>query len=195
MDLRQQKTRRSITNAFLTLRRDKPLEKITIRELAQLAQIHKATFYLHYPDIYALSEELERDVVDKVFAGLSDPAAILTDTARFNEELSCLLLSYESILRILFSGSRSDRLVNLLEEKIKSYIFSRHPQLRDSLEMNVVLTYLIQGGYRAYMQYAGAGIREVMLMVNTVASAVLRTYFPAEGVSTEKPANPLPEIG
>lgn len=192
MDLRQQKTRRSIANAFLTLRRQKPLERITIRELAELAQIHKATFYLHYPDIYALSEELERELVDKVFAGLSDPAAILTDTERFNEELSCLLLSYENILRLLFSDSRSGRLVNLLEEKIKSYIFALHPELRDDLEMNVVLTYLIQGGYSAYMQYAGGGTREVLLMVNTVASAVLRTYFPAKGVQTEKPANPFP---
>ncbi len=194
MDLRQKKTRQSITNAFLTLRRQKPLEKITIRELAQLAQIHKATFYLHYPDIYALSEELERDLVDKVFAGLSDPAAILTDTARFNEELSCLLLSYDSILRILFSGSRSDRLMNLLEEKIKSYIFSRHPELQSSLEMNVVLTFLIQGGYRAYMQYAAAGTGEVMLMINTVASADLRTYLPAGEADDEKPANPFPEM-
>ena len=46
MDLRVKKTRRSIINAFLMLRANKPLEKITVKELAELAMINKATFYL-----------------------------------------------------------------------------------------------------------------------------------------------------
>ena len=87
MDLRQQRTRRNIVNAFITLRNEKPLEKITIRELADKATIHKATFYLHYHDIYELSESLEKEVVDDILNGLSDPVMLLTDTNRFNEEL------------------------------------------------------------------------------------------------------------
>ena len=63
MDLRQQRTRRSIVNAFLALRSEKPIETITVRELTERAQIHKATFYLHYHDIYDLSEALEWEVI------------------------------------------------------------------------------------------------------------------------------------
>ena len=48
MDLRIQKTRAAIKSAFLELRRKKPIEKITVTELAKLAEINKATFYLHY---------------------------------------------------------------------------------------------------------------------------------------------------
>ena len=55
MDLRIQKTRNSIINAFLELRSRKPIEKITVTELAELAVINKATFYKHYKDIYDLS--------------------------------------------------------------------------------------------------------------------------------------------
>ena len=51
MDLRVEKTKRSIINAFLNLRSRKPLEKITVKELSEIAQINKATFYLHYHDI------------------------------------------------------------------------------------------------------------------------------------------------
>ena len=43
MDLRVEKTKGSIVNAFLSLRAKKPLEKITVKELCQLApnqQIH-----------------------------------------------------------------------------------------------------------------------------------------------------------
>ena len=59
MDLRVQKTQRSIINALIELRSKKNLEKITVKELAERAEINKATFYQHYKDIYDLSEQLE----------------------------------------------------------------------------------------------------------------------------------------
>ena len=54
MDLRRQRTKNSIINAFIQLRASKPLEKITVKELSELAYINKATFYTYYQDIYDL---------------------------------------------------------------------------------------------------------------------------------------------
>ncbi|MBQ8926751.1 MAG: TetR/AcrR family transcriptional regulator [Oscillospiraceae bacterium] len=176
MDLRQQRTRRSLVNAFLALRTKKPIEKITVRELAEQAQIHKATFYLHYHDIYELSEQLEYEVIDDIFSGLSDPTELLTNMQRFNEELYTLLVSHESLLGILFSGSRAGILAEMLEKRLKTYIFELHPEYREDLEYNVVLTYLIHGAYRAYMQYRDREPKEILLIINTVASSVLRQY-------------------
>ena len=63
MDLRIQKTEHAIKNAFIELRSKKPLEKITVKELCELAMINKSTFYSHYEDIYALSETMEQETV------------------------------------------------------------------------------------------------------------------------------------
>ena len=41
MDLRTAKTERAIRSAFLELRAKKPLERITVKELCQRAEIHK----------------------------------------------------------------------------------------------------------------------------------------------------------
>lgn len=180
MDLRQQRTRRSIVNAFLMLRSEKALEKITVRELSERAEIHKATFYLHYHDIFELSEQLECEVIDEIFNGLSDPASLLTDAERFNEELYCLLVSHESLLGILFSGSRSGMLAERLEKRIKAYIFERHPERKEDLELNVVLTYLIHGAYHAYMQHKEQDGKRVLLAINQMAAAVLRMYAQPE---------------
>lgn len=187
MDLRQQRTKRNIANAFLSLRSEKPLEKITIRELAERASIHKATFYLHYKDIYALSESLEQEVIDDILYGLSDPAMLLTDTDRFNEELYCLLMANESMLSILFSGSRAGMLAARMDVQLKEYIFSRHEDW-NTLEINVILTYLIQGAYYAYMQYHSKNAKEVLRMINTMAGSVLRRYtgqIPLNGKTSE----------
>ena len=43
MDLRTEKTERSILNAFIGLRAQKPLEKITVKELCEKAWINKST--------------------------------------------------------------------------------------------------------------------------------------------------------
>jgi AcrR family transcriptional regulator len=185
MDLRQQRTKRSIVNAFLAMRSERPLEKITVRELAERAEIHKATFYLHYHDVYELSEQLENEVIDSVLSGLSSPTSLLTDPERFNEELYCLLMAHESLMGILFSGSRAGMLASLLEGQLKEYIFGLHPEYRDDLEKNVVLTYLIQGAYHAYIQYRDENPKEVLLMINTMASAVLRLYTRQDPAETE----------
>ena len=54
-DMRVIKTKESIEKAFFDLLGTKPLDKVTVVELARAARIHKSTFYLHYldiPDLY-----------------------------------------------------------------------------------------------------------------------------------------------
>ncbi|MBQ3855108.1 MAG: TetR/AcrR family transcriptional regulator [Ruminococcus sp.] len=127
MDLRTEKTKRAVINAFLQLRASKPLEKITVKELSALAQINKATFYLHFRDIYDLSETLERDVVRSCLEGIEHPENVLKDTRRFIKELEDSFISNEQLIKILFEGSRSSSFVSLFEEEITAVIMSAYP--------------------------------------------------------------------
>ena len=63
LDIRIEKTERAIKQAFMTLRAGKPLEKIKVKELCDLACINKSTFYAHYQDIYALLDAWFRERV------------------------------------------------------------------------------------------------------------------------------------
>ena len=47
-DLRVRKTKRNIKHALAQLLQTKPLNKITVTEIAKTAEINKGTFYLHY---------------------------------------------------------------------------------------------------------------------------------------------------
>ena len=51
MDKRIIKTREAIFNAFLDLAAQKDIDKISVVELCQKAEINKSTFYLHYKSI------------------------------------------------------------------------------------------------------------------------------------------------
>lgn len=64
--MRITKTLRSIKEAFAALIMIKPVNKITVTELAQKAEISKGTFYLHYLDIYDLYNELVKETASKI---------------------------------------------------------------------------------------------------------------------------------
>lgn len=102
MDLRQRKTRKAIKEAFLKLHEKKPVEKITVKELAGIAQISKATFYLHYRDIYDLAEQLQKEVIEEIYQSIEHPEWVITDPAGFTEELFQAFRAHSGLSRILF---------------------------------------------------------------------------------------------
>ncbi len=53
-DRRARKTQSSIKQILIHLLKQKELEKITVTELCELADINRSTFYSHYCDIYEL---------------------------------------------------------------------------------------------------------------------------------------------
>ena len=70
LDIRIEKTERAIKQAFMELRREKPVEKIRVKELCDRACINKSTFYAHYQDIYALANAMEDEMVHAVVESL-----------------------------------------------------------------------------------------------------------------------------
>ena len=66
MDMRVVKTRRAIRNALIELAEEKDVEKITVKELCERAEISKPAFYSHNGNIYDVVDEIENEVVQKV---------------------------------------------------------------------------------------------------------------------------------
>lgn len=151
MDLRIIKTKKAIINAFLSLRAKRPLEKITVRELCQMAQVNKSTFYSHYADIYELSDSLENEVVLSVIQSINYPEYAWENAGEFARQLFLGYLSQDHLIQILFSDSRSSLLVSKIEQSVKKILAEKYPQYSLDPVHNIVLTYTIYGGYYAYM--------------------------------------------
>ena len=152
MDIRIEKTRQNIINAFIELRSHKELEKITIKELCEKAQINKSTFYSHYQDIYDLSDTLETEVVSSIMENLNHPEKILENAADFSRELFMGFLAKDSLIGILFSGSRSKCLVQKIEVALKELVFGAYPQYGEDKDINIMLTYILYGCYYAFYE-------------------------------------------
>ena len=177
MDPRIRRTKASIVNAFIQLRAKKPLEKITIRELTQLAGINKATFYLHYQDIYDLSHQLETEMIQSILGGIQHPEYFLTAPARFTQELHGAILGQGALLRIVFPESQSLLLADRLEQGLLDYLEEHYPDQWDSTgsqQARVILSYMVYGSYFAYIRHPQEP--DIVNTVSEVSETILRHY-------------------
>lgn len=173
MDLRVKKTKNSIINAFLQLRARKPLERITVKELADIAQVNKATFYLHYKDIYDLSEQLENELFERVFNSIEHPNSALSEPKLFTRELTEGFISNQTLIDVIFSNDRRSILADKLERAVRKFIYERYPQYKDVPELNIALTYMIKGSYYAYVENSEYDTDKVITVIGEMAEGVV----------------------
>ena len=65
MDRRVRKTRRQLRECLISLLKEKKVQDITVRELTDMADLNRGTFYLHYKDVFDLLEKTETELQDE----------------------------------------------------------------------------------------------------------------------------------
>ncbi len=157
MDLREKKTRASIRRAYLDLRAEKGAGRITVRELADRAQVGKATFYLHYRSIYDLSEALQCEAIEMIVAGIEEPAALLTAPDRASWQLFSSFEKHRELIDVLFRGEQAAVLSQGIEEAVRARLEEILPEACNDPRLSALVTFQVQGGFFAYRRCAGSG--------------------------------------
>lgn len=150
MDKRIIKSKENIKNAFIELRTKKELRKITVKELCEKANINKSTFYAHYEDIFQLSDQIESDVVKQIIDSITHKHSMFFDVAEFTSELFYAMKSKQELIDIVFSGEQHPNLVYKISIMLKDFIFEINSQLKNNSKFNILLDYIIFGGYYAF---------------------------------------------
>ena len=166
MDQRKIKTQQAIQDAFLQLRKEKNLEQISVTELSKLAKISKATFYLHYRDIFDLSEKLQSKMIHQILDQIDISSSALEYWPEFIKRMMVAMDENHQLAEILFSGTQMSMFPLLLENQLRESILEQSPELKNDLELSIRLTYHIQGSYHAYMRHVGSkNIEEILNII------------------------------
>ena len=175
MDIRIEKTERAIKNAFLELRSRKPLGKITVKELCSLAAINKSTFYSHYEDIYALSDKMESETIVSVLKNISSQQEEpFKNPDVFTRNLYMALISNNTLINLLFSGTEKARLGDCLETELKRLICEKYPDYKEDPQRDIMLSFCIQGCFHAYLNNQE---KDVATLVS-VSESIVRKLAP-----------------
>ena len=65
-DRRFKRTQQQLLCALKELIATKSVNNISVRELAELADVNRATFYLHYRDPYDMLEQIGNEFIDNM---------------------------------------------------------------------------------------------------------------------------------
>ena len=120
-DRRVRRTKKLLTQALTELLQKKQVKEITVKELTDLADMNRGTFYMYYRDIFDMLEKIEDELFQKldVIAQThehGDPTQqvkpILLDLFRFIEE-------NQEMCRVLLSPNGDMNFLHRLYEAIR----------------------------------------------------------------------------
>lgn len=160
-DLRVKKTNAAIKKAFTDMILEKEPADITVKELAERAQIHRKTFYLHYTCIEALFEEVIRDIASAYYREIDQIPANMP-----MEEVNRVFFTFFSsqppyVERILCAAEYQDFFDKTLRVTLMQHNRARHNPYAalPAEEQNIVNTFLTKGSNSMYRQWVADGKR------------------------------------
>lgn len=65
-DRRIRKTKAQLRTGLAKLLQKKSIKEITVKELVELVDINRSTFYLHYSDIYNMLSSIEEELLEEI---------------------------------------------------------------------------------------------------------------------------------
>lgn len=178
-DHRVRLTKMMLRSGFLDLLKEKPLPKITVKELCEQVGVNRATFYAHYRDLYDLSDEIERELSQMIMRSL---ATTLPEKSirGFSNEICRIIVENEQSCRAIF-GEHGDRdfplrLVETLRESTIALWKQEHPDLSED-DLSCFYTFLANGCLAVVRAWVQGGMRqspeEIALFIEKMSDAGL----------------------
>ena len=147
---REEYTLRVIREAFLELLEKQPVERISVGELCELADINRSTFYRHYADVYALLDEICEECFQELFGNLAkfnDLADISGRTAYDLILKACTITEdRKELYQLLLFKQPSARFQQRMTEAFYQLFLGHHDAIHyRTLETDLHYQYLASG--------------------------------------------------
>lgn len=149
-----EQTKADLKEAFWRLYAEKPIEKITVGEVCELAGYNRGTFYLHFQDLYDMLHGIE----DTLLAGMTDCVEacmkrLEADSGKVSLIAACadVVLFYErnKPYIVILLGERGDpafiyQLKDNLKPLWRRYVVNSDSK-RTEQELDLLLEYTLSG--------------------------------------------------
>lgn len=166
MDRRTIRTENLIKETFINLLMIKNIKDITVTEIANIANLDRRTFYLHYKDIY--------DLNDNIIAEFLNKFKNVLESKKCTEMLNKNPLSFISIildylfenrnlcianLSTNYNNEITKQLLNIVHDKVFDIIKKHFPKCTD-VQMEMFYTFCIYGCFGIIINWISTGLAE-----------------------------------
>lgn len=190
---RVRKTKRAIRNAFAALLAEKDVNEITVKDIAEHADINRKTFYNHYRGVYQVMDEIENSIVDDFDRMLIEAREQidLSDLTPIYEKLKQLLQTdidfYGCLLCMNGNNSLKEKLFSVLKEHA---LASMQPRLSlPQQELDIGIHFTLSGLISVFQHWFQSDRTLSLDELNKVVSRL--SYYGVSDLLASAQAHPL----
>lgn len=156
-DRRIAKSKTAIKNAFVKLLSQKDINSITIKDIADLADVDRKTVYNYYKGSYEILNEIENDLVSTINDAVieieakaqTNNATIIFD--RIATVVNANVEFYSNLMRVDSKSQLVKKMIITLNEQTKQSLIRRKVNL--SVDIDIVSTFITAGVLNAYYKW------------------------------------------
>lgn len=146
-DRRTAKTRKAIIEALAELLTEKELRSVTVKEITDIADINRGTFYKHYLDVYDLYDKMEQEI-------LIDLGLLVLELEKLPaDQVFTHLINYvdnnRAVFRMMFSPNNTsklrDRFNRLLEGLFRQIESAKNNKVISDITLRYQTNYRSRG--------------------------------------------------
>ncbi|MCI5499856.1 MAG: TetR/AcrR family transcriptional regulator [Clostridiales bacterium] len=200
LDRRQARTKRQIREALMELLEESTVDKITVKALAERADIDRKTFYLHYGSIGDLLSEIQDELLQEVLQ-LTDAYDLFQpdfDALGLFRQLNDLIGQNSDFYRRLVIADQYNFFYSKLKDSLKDFLHEKYHQ-REALstlspvKLDLYAEYVTAGVmsiYVAWLKNPAFDLEEVAEAVSEITYGGVRAVL--DSVLARKESAPLP---
>lgn len=167
-DRRVRKTKKLLRQGLSQLMLEKSIKDITVRELAELVDINRGTFYIHYRDIYDMVAQLEAEIFEELSAILNrhkkeDDIDIETAVQALLEDLLTYVADNRELCLALLGKNGDIAFLNNLQQMIHAecikLLVDNFPQVKMQ-NLEYLYEYSSAGGTAIIRAWLSQGMKE-----------------------------------
>lgn len=193
MDRRVIRTKKAIRNAFAQLLSVKELDDITVKDIAELADINRKTFYSYYSGVHMILEETENEIVEDFEAAIRDlpPDKLVREPYLLFSRLSAIINADIDFYEPLMKVNRSSRLIAKVSEMLKQKLRESYAAFSRVGEetFNIMVDFTFSGLFSVYQSWFNSerrqSIEEISRTLSTLCFEGINGLKREEGTETQ----------
>lgn len=168
-----QYTKKVIHSALIELLQEKSINKITVKELCEKANVNRSTFYSHYDDIFDLSKKLEDRIIEDIIKISNiDDIYLENKTYVFVRILHTVKGKIEENSSLLLNSPRCfQEIIKSMSSIFFNEIKRNHPELTVN-QISYIYSFVSMGCSQLILEWVKNGMAE---SPETIAEIMSRT--------------------
>lgn len=164
-DRRIRKTKKAMSAALAELLLEKPLKNISVREISDIADINRGTFYLHYKDVFDMAEKLQNEIFEKFndIVNNHEPKKNADEIFPLLVELFNLLSDNSELAKVLIGKNGDAAFVDKLKQVIREKCFVNAKKtfgIKDDESFDYFYHYIVSGCIGIFGAWLNSGMKE-----------------------------------